>query len=311
MLRIILFLLICLPRFIGYHYVLMENAPQFNNEHDWQIESNNYAINRIQEILEYSKSALLRFRFAEGKYPTNDEGLQIVDEFRFRSKDYAYDFDGEEVTEAGVLTRYGDPIIYENRVDLEPESFNFSPVNEYTDGEYYLKVDDGIFIYSVFALEAYKKNLVFKKMLKEQRVERKRYITALPHNRFLFISLIIIFVTFFIILPVKHKKTNPFFVFLKWVAGSIVLITTIIMGLEVNKSINSTDTRSELTSLPMSAALYSSNYSNYVEFYGSSEVLKEYIKLLTKYKNAGVINEDTYTKITKLINKNSNRFKNR
>jgi len=59
------------------------------------------------------------------------------------------------VGSAGVLTPWRDPYMYENRIGMNPDVYRGSPANTDRKRQYSIRVDDGVYVYSVDAWKAY------------------------------------------------------------------------------------------------------------------------------------------------------------
>jgi len=108
-----------------------------------------------KEELGKISDALKTYKEHTGAYPTNDEGLAVLPEFKVM--DYEGDirmplrWPGQEPTHStiGPLSGWGVPYVYENRRGIAKEKFADSPVEKDTAGLYSLRVDDDIYVYSV------------------------------------------------------------------------------------------------------------------------------------------------------------------
>lgn len=122
------------------------------------------------------------YRQSRGRYPTNDEGLAVIDTFRgrvsvpcgmsvipaWRIAPLLADLNTSQpdapkscvelvpqpkgrpiiLGPGGVYSYWGVPYFYENRVGRPVGDFEFSPVNLDRDKRYSLAVDDGVYVYS-------------------------------------------------------------------------------------------------------------------------------------------------------------------
>ena len=117
-------------------------------------------------------------------YPTNDEGLTVLNDLREELAKQQYGLPApmgiasnpeymthyyrmphrEEMVsfECGILSPLLDPFIYENRRGLAKNLFTDSPLNQDTDGNYSLKVTDGIYLYSSSALFYHNRYLEYR-----------------------------------------------------------------------------------------------------------------------------------------------------
>jgi len=125
----------------------------------------------IQEHLADLKELLLDYRNRHGRYPTNDEGLAAIDNFKskvplfYRCDDAppdngqplgveaepAVDKNGNAsvMDSSGVPSSLLLPFMYENRSGIDAAKFAFSPVNGDSNRRYSVLVDKGVYVYSL------------------------------------------------------------------------------------------------------------------------------------------------------------------
>ena len=94
-----------------------------------------------------------------GRYPSNDGGLpavpRLVEACRRQEHSYSSGLFLCRVRPSGILTRWGDPFVYENRRGLPASKFADSGATLDQDHKYSIKIDDGIYIWSIGAEQAY------------------------------------------------------------------------------------------------------------------------------------------------------------
>lgn len=101
-------------------------------------------------------SALHSYKGQHGSYPTNDQGLwPISDALTHKVENDKKGWLSRcRITHSGVLSWWGDPIIYENRKDLPDDAFAESAVSVDIPSKHCLKVDNGIYLWSIGAKQA-------------------------------------------------------------------------------------------------------------------------------------------------------------
>jgi hypothetical protein len=102
------------------------------------------------------KTMLQAYSKSHGRYPSNDEGLSpVADIIKRTSNEHSPVILRRcRITPSGVLSWWGEPLIYENRRGKSPSEFVWSKLDHDLKREYSRKVDDGIYIWSVGAMEA-------------------------------------------------------------------------------------------------------------------------------------------------------------
>jgi hypothetical protein len=121
--------------------------------------------NRYDSALQYVRWRLQDFHAINGRYPQNDRELYRVgiaytygeatagagDPQAMTRVDMGVSAQGVfPITEAGILDPWGVPYVYENRAGLTA-GLEFSPADDRFNGNYAVKVDDGVYVYSVGA----------------------------------------------------------------------------------------------------------------------------------------------------------------
>jgi hypothetical protein len=209
-----------------------------------------------------------------GKYPSNDEGLGIVD----RNNMYGWAAKGSDYSDTEILRRElqsylfiierwgGVPVVYENRRGIAEENFSHSPINGNLDAAWCEVVDDDIYIYS---LQGRKAAAILSK---EQRSRNTCYL--------IFIALFMILVLMYIRAGIKEKKKYGAPIKLKY--GTLITLFVpafILIGL-----------------LSPSLTCYVRSMFNYIP-----EEVKEYTDLIEEFHKRGVINKETYEKLKNAV----------
>lgn len=102
-------------------------------------------------------SSMLRaYSRSHGGFPTNDEGMSAVADAAKRRADHDRNHGGElmrcRVTASGVLSWWGDPIIYENHRGIRAAALD--SLQQGLDRGYAHEVDDGVYLWSIGAKRA-------------------------------------------------------------------------------------------------------------------------------------------------------------
>lgn len=94
-----------------------------------------------------------------GHYPSNDEGLPAVQNLVQACRAHEHDYESDlflcRLGSSGILSRWGDPFIYENRKGIDDAKFEDSGATLDRHREYSVRVDDGVYIWSLGARRAY------------------------------------------------------------------------------------------------------------------------------------------------------------
>jgi hypothetical protein len=130
-----------------------------------------YRCELLKEHMGVIAQHLKSYYSQNNRYPTNDEGLTVLKDLQEELAKkhsglpppmgtyhhpyperitYYYRINKEEMVpyEDGILSPMLEPFIYENRRGLPENLLVDSPVNRDKNGDYSLKVDDGIYLYS-------------------------------------------------------------------------------------------------------------------------------------------------------------------
>jgi len=108
-----------------------------------------YQFDYIKDDLEALMLALKSYYRKENRYPTNDEGMAVLPQYS-KPVDSSCLSDNRtpKSSAVGPLSRWEVPYVYENRRGIDPEKFADSPVEKEHAERYSLKVDNGIYVYS-------------------------------------------------------------------------------------------------------------------------------------------------------------------
>ena len=283
--RYIWFVCICLTLAIGGQFTC--GKPKYFYETRWY----EIHLDTIKEHLDTVSKELKGYYAKNSRYPDNNEGLAVLTDFRKRlaerdeclpppigiAKDdslrhqVAATLRGRDrelfAFDEGVLSPWFVPFVYENRRGLKRELFTDSPATEDSGQNYSIKVDDGIYVYSVGARIFYKE---YKHLLIEMWTA---YIVVL----------IILLVFIFLFIKAKRfTKQSLLKRAIKMVAGAILILIALLIGQE------------------MMVRCYAPSYFG---THRRPEMMAEYNALLDKYHQRGVINDVTYQKIKTALEK--------
>jgi hypothetical protein len=236
-------------------------------------------INR--DRLKETKKFLRKYKWKYSHYPTNDEGLfdfekiqRVIKKSKCRSVEFEkiqdlYQGLYLDISEAGLLSGWSVPFIYENRRGLDEKLFEDSPATLDTDRVYSIEVDKDIYVYSVGAMTDYKKKLpVYEKTVMEMHIVKIVSATVL-----------VFFVVLFVLECRKYRKTIDKQGAARRFAAMILIVVSISLG---------------------HPAIY---YCEEYPLYNSKDPVyrSNYFVLLEKYKERGVIKEETVRKIKKAL----------
>jgi hypothetical protein len=118
-------------------------------EYVWTRMYDGWAIIGERKNLQIVNDALHEFRDQNGRYPTNEEGIASAMPADSIWKDSIKERPRVKLGAAGMISPWGVPYVYENRIGLDPQLFADSPVQN-DKGHYYSnKVDEDVFVYSI------------------------------------------------------------------------------------------------------------------------------------------------------------------
>lgn len=216
-----------------------------------------------------------------GRYPTNDEGLFALQRLARDSSRTSETLNSRSpvhwcrVTDSGILSPWGEPIIYENRHGLEPSLFAFSGATADSDRHYSRKVDEGIFLWSVAARQAHK----------EYTSGRRRVVAAAVLVVSASLALVALFVRGTLLVVGRHLTglRRAARLALSFAGGAVVFLVAAVVSQTVNP-ITSCYAWSTLTRR-------------------SPKLTKDYTAVIYKYRERGIISGATYKKITEALNR--------
>lgn len=224
------------------------------------------SMKRMQTI----KGYLIKYKEIHGHYPTNDEGLTvlvpgIMEECKEQLKwDHGrrHDLDnGLAIEGCNILAYSGDPFVYENRIGLPKSKFADSGVTIDKYRKYSMQVDKDIYLWSIGSKQA---DLIYKKW---EPIKEKLY-KALD-------SFIILLIAFPILTFKKCRASiesiAPIFLLF---AGGIVL--------------------SAIFFPPFAVSCYEAALT----MRRRPKITNEYLSLMDKYRDRGIISDKAYKKIT-------------
>jgi hypothetical protein len=124
---------------------------------DMEIAGMDVGIARAQmfAIADYLRA----YHKSTGRYPTTDEGLLVVHKLMKACGNRPSAPIGPlrrcKTNSSGILTLWGEPYIYENRNGLDPGKFSGSGASFDRKGMFAIRVDEGIYVWSIGARRAY------------------------------------------------------------------------------------------------------------------------------------------------------------
>lgn len=212
------------------------------------------------------------FEKAHGRYPTNDEGLLAA-----KPLVAACDWDSNSdkpilhcrVRDSGILTRWGDPFVYENRIGINPRQFADSPANLDHNRLYSVRVDKDVYVWSVGARQACDKLALWS--------PRLNVATGLVW--LIALGLVALFVRDSVI-----SRARPTNAAKRWTDGMASMVAGLLLAMFIPACL-----------LPIFAK---SCYEGSIMWPRRPELTRDYKALLSKYRDRGVIKEATYKKIT-------------
>jgi len=294
--RYIWFICICLTIAVGGFLCLsLINNPKYKYEPPSYRGDFEHINGQLSGISKHLQSYYTQNK----RYPDNNEGLMALKDLRERLlkvqnhlpppigsltptdikeiQDIGFDFIRNKFEMAafdgGILSSWLEPFIYENRRGLPEDLFTDSPVNQ-DKGQYYsLKVDDGIYVYSVGAMIKYKS---YAELLSEIKMMKILSLAI----AIISIILIIVFIRLFIKAKRPAKEPpKPWVSILRIISGTILALASIFIAL-----------------IPWSVTITCYAMSSF-GLHSRPRMIKEYNTLLDKYHQRGVINQQTYQKI--------------
>lgn len=298
MTRSILFFCICLTIGFGTYYA-------FNRDDGIAIANKEFALSQMREQLGTIKRHILEYKKRDGHYPAIFDGLfairesvkkelmennekinydaadyknRVYYEYTYRRDYYGKGTYREDVpvlaTDAGLISVYGLPYIYEDRNGLDESAFEFSPVNRDKERLFSVEIDKGVYVYAPYGEKACKEYnwLIWKRYL-------------------IWAAFIVILVTL-IVLFIKEKDKNdsdmPFVKVFKYIGGTIALLASFFLGSDM-----------------FTLCYYMSGINRW-----HRERIPVYRELLEKYRANGIIKDGTYTKLTSALEKEYDNIEN-
>lgn len=201
-----------------------------------------------------------RSKISEAGWPKFDE--EIVESSRFWGHG-SFEF---VLGKSGLLSPWLVPYTYENRAGFPAKAFEFSPVNDDPSGHYSIRVDEGVFVYSVGAMIFY-----------------RRYVTLLWEMysvRGLTLAVLLVLILLFAQTPRKKATEGLAISVARLIGGTAAVI---------------------LSAMVVLVPLASTSYMTYFGTLPRPKMLDVYTALLEKYRQAGVIKEDTFQKTMKAL----------
>lgn len=230
----------------------------------------NFNTRHLQAIAQH----LRKYQEKTEHYPTNDQGLLAVESLvRDCSKEPLHAYSSKiyylRASKNGIITVWGEPFIYENRRGLPSSAFADSKATGDKGQSYSVMVDSGIYVWSLAAEQKHQEYLVWTRNLKLMRIA----VVA--------VSLMILLVYINLTWRAKGRRF--------WRTSGIVTAETLLSVFVFGFLVFPTFVRS--------------CYQIAVTRLRTPELTKDYITLITKYHDRGVIGDKAYEKIIKTIEK--------
>lgn len=223
----------------------------------------------------------------KGVYPTNDQGLMsiknkvITKQRKLNMADFsrqAYAYSRMRVRPSGLLSIWGDPFIYENRNGLSKSAFSHSGVNVDKEQIYSIQVDDGIYVWSLSA---------------QQQYNRYKYWHGRLNVAYAIVIIVsLVFIALFIssCWRVSRRLANR-------VERALKLGWSMLSGLLVALFVF-------FFFMPLGAATC---YEMSVMWAREPKLTKDYIAIMQKYRDKGIISNQAYNKLLKALD-HDNRY---
>ena len=224
---------------------------------------------------------LLRtYENAHGHYPANDQGLLV--EPLVSSSDYGLSANDMlphcRAGNSGILTRFGDPFIYENRRGIGSAKFADSGATLDHARQYSIRVDDGVYVWSVGARQACDALAYW-----QPRLSAAKAMVILVSAAF-----VALFVWASVASarrqPGRSKRQDSLLVSL--LAGAALWFFTVLFA---------------------APAFVKTCYEGSINWARKPELTAEYKSLLSKYNKRGVIRDSTYRKIIQAMAERDDR----
>lgn len=229
-----------------------------------------YGLRRNDKILLDAKQQLQECHRKTGHYPSNDERLLfIAGQIKSKSEpdDSSYWTYGRK-----LCSPWGDPLIYENRRGLAESKFADSGATIDTKRHYSIEVDKGIYLWSLGAQQHYETYAIWK-----PKVDLIRIFSSI---------IAIILVGLSVRLSIRDKQ------FTSWSDKIFGVIWSIIAGLVIS-----------IIPAALFIPMYAKTcYEGGLSWYRRPELTKDYLELIDRYHNNGVIGDDAYKKIVDTMN---------
>lgn len=274
--------------FLALCIITIFRAPNINNRNDraaCEAHANERFLAANQRQLKCMAGYLRSGKKATGKYPSNENGPFIMSQLALKNerKDpfwrdvlYTKDIDRNLVPgqDAPLLSEWGEPLIYENRNGLPPELFSNSGATNDAGRNYSAEVDNGIYLWTLGGQQAYDNYSRWHK--------HRASILRLG----IFFGLLYVLSSFSFIL-LMHMQT----LYQKRLLWSFVrdsLLAFIILGF-AGSSLGSV----ESCYIPARTAER------------TPELTNDYLALMQKYHEQGIIQDATYVKLKKALGNGS------
>lgn len=233
-----------------------------------------------REQLSVIADLLRTYKTAHGSYPSNDQGL-LVEPLVSNS---AYGLSASDrlvhcrAGNSGILTRFGDPFIYENRRGISSAKFAGSGATLDHARRYSVRVDDGIYVWSIGARRACDMLAYWQPRLAISRIVMM----------VISLELVAVFVWASFVSArrnlVSGKQRCSLLVSL--LAGALLWFLTFLFA------------------MPM---FIKTCYESSINWPRKPELTAEYKSLLSKYNKRGIIRDSTYRKITQAMAQHDDR----
>lgn len=237
----------------------------------------NYGLKQNQKTLSFVKQQLQNHHQKTGRYPTNDEGLSAIAK-NIQAEGNSHS-SWRPADENGVLSSWGDPLIYENRSSIASEKFADSGATIDTGRHYSIQVDKDVYVWSLGAQQDYKIYSTWK-----PRVQLIRYLS-------LAIAAILVWLSTRLAVRANLRQSTG--------RKMINVLWSLVVGLLLSII-------PAMVTFPIFAR---SCYEGGFNRYRKPELTKDYLAIIAKYHERGIISDGAYKKIADTMKNSDPRFR--
>ena len=250
-------------------------AAIYTKDRSLGLRNRGYVLRSTRRQLDGIADYLRAYHKQTGRYPTNDEGLLVVKPL---VKACAADEFGKSpvsicrVGQGGILSLWGEPYIYENRRGLDVRKFAGFPAA----GHISVMVDDGIYVSCLGAERSYRVYAYWNPLLKWSA------------GGVLLVTLALCLLPSLVSFQFRVREFGAFRAVAGGLAGALLnAIVPLFVG---------------LVAFP---AFVRSCYAASPYRVRSPELTKDYVRVIAKYRDRGVISETSYNKLIKALDHDS------